>query len=125
MKELRVGVIGYGFIGKVHTYGYLTMPLFYSPMPVRVKLVGICDVAEANREAAVRDGGFEFATDDAMELISRDDIDAIKQQARNKARVVLGRADTHMVLEDQRVEERFEDRVEQVADRLIEIGDIW
>ena len=39
---LGVGMVGYGFIGKVHTYAYLNMPLFYDPVPCRTKLVGVC-----------------------------------------------------------------------------------
>jgi hypothetical protein len=30
MKTYRVGILGFGFIGKVHAYGYLDLPLFYS-----------------------------------------------------------------------------------------------
>lgn len=41
MKTLGVGIIGFGFIGKAHAYGYLNMPLFYDPVPVHTKLVGV------------------------------------------------------------------------------------
>ena len=51
--------------------------------------------------------------------------EAIQHQAQTKARSVLGRADTHMMLEDQRVEDPLDDRVELLALRLIELGDIW
>ena len=34
MKEIGVGVIGYGFMGKMHTYGYKTIPLYYSDLAV-------------------------------------------------------------------------------------------
>ena len=33
MKPYRVGVIGFGFIGKVHAYGYLNLPFYYDPLP--------------------------------------------------------------------------------------------
>jgi len=29
MKTYTVGIIGFGFIGKVHAYAHLTMPLYY------------------------------------------------------------------------------------------------
>ncbi len=35
--ELGVGILGYGFMGRTHTYGLLTMPLYYEPLPFRVK----------------------------------------------------------------------------------------
>lgn len=40
MKTLGVGIVGYGFIGRVHAYGYLNLPLFYQTLPAKVKLVG-------------------------------------------------------------------------------------
>jgi predicted DNA-binding mobile mystery protein A len=52
--------------------------------------------------------------------------EAIMQQARSKARAALGKADTHMMLEDQRVTDPpLDERIEQLAERLIERGDIW
>ena len=34
MKTYSVGIIGCGFIGKVHAYGYVNLPFFYDPVPV-------------------------------------------------------------------------------------------
>ena len=31
MRSVGVGVIGYGFIGKVHTFAYRNIPFFYDP----------------------------------------------------------------------------------------------
>ena len=41
MKTYRVGLIGCGFIGKVHAYAYSTLPFYSDPVPceVRVKYV--------------------------------------------------------------------------------------
>jgi hypothetical protein len=33
MKTYNVGILGFGMIGKVHAYGYLNLPLCYSPVP--------------------------------------------------------------------------------------------
>ena len=41
-KELGVGIVGWGFMGRVHTYGYISLPLFYQPPPARINLVGVC-----------------------------------------------------------------------------------
>ena len=41
-KEVGVGIVGWGFIGKVHTYGYINLPLFYQPPPTQIHLVGVC-----------------------------------------------------------------------------------
>lgn len=77
METLGVGIIGFGFIGKVHTYGYLNMPLFYDPLPLRTKLVGVATSRRETAEKAAAQGGFDFGADDWRELIARDDIHII------------------------------------------------
>ncbi len=77
MKTLGVGVIGFGFIGKVHTYGYTNIPLFYDPAPVATRLVGVATSRKETAEKARVQGCFEFGTDDWRELIERDDIQII------------------------------------------------
>ena len=77
METLGVGVIGFGFIGKVHAYGYQNIPLFYDSPPVKTKLVGVATSREATARKAVEQGGFGFGTSDWRELIERDDIHII------------------------------------------------
>jgi len=72
-----VGIIGFGFIGKVHAYSYINIPLFYDPPPLRTKLVGVCTSREETARKAKEVGGFEFATTDFMEIMERDDIDIV------------------------------------------------
>jgi predicted dehydrogenase len=77
MQTLGVGIIGFGFMGKTHTYNYRSLPLFYDHPPVRAKLVGVADVAADRVKYAVEDVGIEFGTTDWRELIARDDIQII------------------------------------------------
>ncbi len=49
----------------------------------------------------------------------------LKGKALTKARAILTTADTHMTLEDQKVTESFERRVERLATKLLQKGDIW
>jgi len=77
MTELGVGIIGFGFIGKVHAFAYSTLPYFYDPPPARIRLVGVCTSRKETAERAKRDYGFEFATTDFGEILSRDDIQAV------------------------------------------------
>jgi len=74
MKEFGVAVIGYGFIGKVHTYSYLNIPLLYDPAPARLRLVGVCTSRRETCEAAGRQAGFEQCTTDYRELLARPDV---------------------------------------------------
>jgi len=77
MDTLGVGVISFGFMGKMHTYNYRTMPLYYDPMPVNIKLMGVAEFNKELAEKAAAKGGFEFGTDNWRELIERDDIHII------------------------------------------------
>ena len=77
MKEIGVGIIGFGFMGKTHTLGYLTLPLFYPNLPFRVKLVGVCNRTRSVAERAKADLSFEFATDSLDDIFARDDIDVV------------------------------------------------
>lgn len=77
MKTLGIGLIGYGFMGKVHTYAYKTIPFYYDSPPCNIKLVGICSRSETNRLKAVEQGGYIFQTSNYTDLLKRDDIQII------------------------------------------------
>lgn len=49
----------------------------------------------------------------------------IHKKALEKAQRTILKADTHMSLEDQRVNEELKFRIESLAERLIEKGKIW
>ena len=72
-----VGIIGFGFIGKVHAYSYMNIPLFYDPAPLKTRLVGVCTSRTETAEKAKQLLGFDFCTSDYRELIDRPDIDII------------------------------------------------
>lgn len=77
MKEFGIGMIGFGFMGKAHTYGYKTIPLYYENLPFRTRLVGVCTSHIATAEKAKALHGFEFATTDYHEILKRNDIDIV------------------------------------------------
>ena len=76
-ETLGVGLIGYGFMGRVHEYCYRNMGFFYDPAPVPIRLVGVCTSSEQTAKKAGQHGGFGLATTDYWELIGRDDIHII------------------------------------------------
>lgn len=78
MKTLGVGMVGYGFIGRVHTVSYLDLPFYYKPMPAKLKMVGVCSSPIEDANEGVEQAGFEFATENYRELIERKDIDIIE-----------------------------------------------
>lgn len=77
MKELKVGIIGYGFMGKTHTYGYKTNPLYYSNLPFRIRLAGICDRTPEVAEKAKEMLGFELSTDNPDDIFNNPEIDIV------------------------------------------------
>lgn len=72
--ERGVGIVGYGFIGKVHAYAYHALPFFYDPLPVQTRLVGVCTATKASGAKAVEQASFSFATTDPAKLLARPDI---------------------------------------------------
>lgn len=77
MDEIRVGIVGFGFMGKTHTYGYKTIPLYYSNLPFKIKLVGVCDAVAEVAEKAKETLDFEFATTNPDDIFNRQDINVV------------------------------------------------
>ncbi|MGQ9649462.1 MAG: Gfo/Idh/MocA family protein [Phycisphaerae bacterium] len=76
-RPLGVAILGFGFIGKVHAYAHLNIPLFYDPPPVRTRLVGVATSSKETAAKAKALMGLEVATTDQLSLIDRDDVDII------------------------------------------------
>ncbi len=75
MKPLRIGIIGYGMIGKIHTMAYLAIPM-YSQGEIPLKLVAICDNA-VNCQNAMKSAPFEWSTENYHELLANQNIDVV------------------------------------------------
>jgi predicted dehydrogenase len=77
MKTYNAGIIGFGFIGKVHAYGHINLPLFYDPLPFRTKIKSVCTSRKDTAEKAAVQIGAEFATTDFREITENPDIDIV------------------------------------------------
>ena len=64
MKDLHIGVIGFGFMGRAHTLGYQTIPLFYQDLPFRIHLRAVCAAHPERAETARDRHGFSYAAGD-------------------------------------------------------------
>lgn len=89
VPELGVGMVGYGYIGKVHTFAHRSLPLFFDPLAARTRLVGVCTQTEASGQKAKQQGGYAFATTDYQDLLDRDDIHVIHCCTPNDAHHAL------------------------------------
>jgi len=76
VPDLRIGIVGYGTMGRAHSYGYRVAPNV-AALPLRpiVKLISGRD--ETAVAAAASAYGAEAWTTDWRELIGRDDIDMV------------------------------------------------
>ena len=76
MTELRVGMIGYGFMGKTHSNAYLQAAKFFksSYKPV---LKALCARNAEKAKTFADNWGYESIETDWRKLIARDDIDVI------------------------------------------------
>lgn len=73
---LRVGMVGYAFMGAAHSHAWRTAPRFFD-LPLRPELTAIAGRNAAGVQAAATKMGWESVETDWRALIERDDIDLI------------------------------------------------
>ena len=76
-KSLNIGIIGFGFMGKVHAYSISNLKYFYSGLPFEAKLFGVCTTSREKSEEVAAEFGFSKVYDSADELIADPNIDVV------------------------------------------------
>lgn len=76
-KIFNVGILGFGFIGKVHAYSYLNQPFFYDPMPLRAKITHVVTSRTETAEKARRMIGANAAETDFRAVTENPEIDIV------------------------------------------------
>lgn len=79
---LRIGLIGTGFMGKAHVFGFASVQKVFD-LPYRLELHTVADVTQAAAERAAADFGFARASGDWRSLIADPEIDVIDVAAPN------------------------------------------
>src|SRR5487761_2080337 len=80
--KLRIGLIGTGFMGKAHVFGFATAPRVFE-LPLEIELRTLADVnAEAAAQAARR-LGFAHSTANWRDIIADPEIDLVDITAPN------------------------------------------
>ncbi len=103
-RPLRVGIIGFGWMGQVHARAYARLAQHFLDLPVRPELVAIADNAADSRLAsAVAAFGFRDVHADWRELVARDDIDLVSVTGPNfihrDVSVAVARSGKHLWVE--------------------------
>jgi len=76
-KQLRIGLVGCGFMGRTHTNGYKRVPDFFPALEYTPVLKAVCARNEGKVRAFAGQWGYESVELDWKALVARDDIDAI------------------------------------------------
>ena len=76
-KQLRIGLIGGGFMGRTHTNAYKRVGDFFPELQHRVVLKAVCTRSPEKVKAFAEQWGYESFETDWKAIIARDDIDAV------------------------------------------------
>lgn len=76
-KELRIGLIGTGFMGRTHSNGYNRVPNFFPDLAYTPVLKTVCSRNAEKVQAFADQWGYESIETDWKAVIARDDIDAV------------------------------------------------
>ncbi|MGI9550084.1 MAG: Gfo/Idh/MocA family protein, partial [Aurantibacter sp.] len=103
MKEtspLRIGLIGYGFMGRAHSNAYKRVGDFFPELKYRPVLKAVCARNEERVQAFADQWGYESSETDWRALIARSDIDAIDICVPNDmhAKIAIAAAEAGMMV---------------------------
>ena len=81
-RRLRIGLIGSGFMGKAHAFGYASAARVFD-LPFELELKSLADISEEAAARAAAALGFAHATADWRALVADPEIDVVNITAPN------------------------------------------
>ena len=79
---LSIGLIGSGFMGKAHVFGFATAQKVFD-IPAKVNLHTLADIDQQTAKSAADEFGFKNSTDNWLDLVNNPEIDIIDITAPN------------------------------------------
>ena len=76
-KDLRIGLIGCGLMGRTHSNGYKRIGDFFPELEYRPVLKAVCSRSKDKVQAFANQWGYESVETDWRAVIARNDIDAV------------------------------------------------
>jgi predicted dehydrogenase len=92
---LGVGVIGFGWMGRVHAQAYARLPHHFPDLPVTVVPVAVADGVPGRAQDAARQFGFSSASDDWRDVVADPRVAAVSVTAPNFLHREIGTAVAH------------------------------
>ncbi|MEV6832968.1 Gfo/Idh/MocA family oxidoreductase [Streptomyces sp. NPDC051133] len=103
VDELGVAVVGFGWMGRVHTQAYARLPHHYPDLPLRPRLVTVAEEVPGRAEEAAERFGFASATRDWREVAADPRVRAVSITAPNflhrRIGVAMAEAGKHLWIE--------------------------
>ncbi|MFJ8199421.1 Gfo/Idh/MocA family protein [Streptomyces sp. NPDC096152] len=103
VDSLGVAVVGFGWMGRVHTQAYARLPHHFPQLTVRPHLVAVADEVPGRAERAAGQYGFASATRDWREITADPRVRAVSVTAPNflhrEIGVAMARAGKHLWIE--------------------------
>jgi predicted dehydrogenase len=91
-REIGVGVVGFGWMGQVHTRAWTRLAQHYPDTPLRPRFVAAADTDAGRRQHALDAYGFADAVESWEELLRRADLDVVSVCGPNFVHREVGEA---------------------------------
>jgi predicted dehydrogenase len=102
-RSVGVAVVGFGWMGRVHTQAYLRLPHHFPQLDVRPELVAVADEVPGRAPGAVARYGFATAADDWRQVASDERVQAVSITTPNflhrEIGVAMAQAGKHIWIE--------------------------
>ena len=75
--QLKIGVLGFGAMGRTHTWAIHNLPFFYGALPFLATAYGVCTTSQEKSDRVAAEFGFARATANEDDLIYDPEINVI------------------------------------------------